>query len=56
MVSAQASPSLIAVAHQVGGDRIAVGLVVDQNAAEGVAGPGLSVPSKVRRSVPSSVR
>ena len=30
--------SLVAVAHQLGGDRVAVGLVVDQNAAKGIAG------------------
>ena len=29
---------LVAVAHQLGGGRVTVGLVVDQNAAEGVAG------------------
>ena len=37
MMSAQWLTSLVAVAHQAGGDRIAVGLVTDRDAAEVVA-------------------
>ena len=38
LMSAQSLPSLVAVTHQAGGDRVAVGLVVDQDATERVAG------------------
>jgi hypothetical protein len=41
--------SLVAVTEQIRGDRVAVGLVVDQNAAEGVASRRSSDRSTERR-------
>jgi hypothetical protein len=43
-------PVLVAVAHQVRGDRVTVGLVADQDAAEVVRAFGPSVSRKKRRS------
>jgi hypothetical protein len=47
--------SLVAVAEQLRGDRIAVGLVVDQNATEVIAGLRSSVSGRARRSASPSL-
>ena len=46
--------SLVAIAEQLRGDLIAVGLVADQDAAEAVAAFGLSVRIRARSSASSS--